>query len=168
MVFSAKKKGVSRPSPRPSPRPPFGVDPLPKIAATDFLSKIWQHNTTVSFVGAIHFFLRRKPANSSKCVWIGPKHNKVYFKSLGGCLLIKSWSSYHHMYAGKRYNRNPVDNRPSKNKDGGPKELCLIILIFLKAWRWKESVISRYLRVWEKTLSHRSNNELPFDYETKR
>ena len=73
----------------------------PLDSARDFLLKIWQHITTVHFVSAFIFVLRRKPENTSKHIWIGPKHNYGYYKSLWGCLLIKSWSSYQHIYAGK-------------------------------------------------------------------
>ena len=54
----------------------------PLDGATDFLSTICQHITTVSFVSALIFVLLRKPENASKRVWIGPKHNLVNCKSL--------------------------------------------------------------------------------------
>ena len=34
---------------------------------------------------------------------MGPKNNLVHFKSLLGCLLIKSWSSSQHLHAGKTW-----------------------------------------------------------------
>ena len=34
---------------------------------------------------------------------MGQKHNLVHFKSLLGCLLIKSWSSSQHLHAGKQW-----------------------------------------------------------------
>ena len=56
---------------------------------------------------------------------------------------IKSWSISHHMYAGKICNGypistkrqklervGPVDNGPSTNKDGGPKQVRGIRAIF--------------------------------------
>ena len=39
------------------------------------------------------------PLNVSK---FGSKHNQVYFKFFGGCLLIDSWSCVHPLYAGKK------------------------------------------------------------------
>ena len=81
---------------------------LPLAGATDFLSIIWHHIRKVSRVSAFHIVLTRKPKNASKSVLIGPKHNLVYFKSSWWCLFIQSWSSSHHMYAGKRCNGNPI------------------------------------------------------------
>ena len=75
----------------------------PLDGATDLLSEIWQHITTVSFVSAFIDVCSRKPKNASGRVQMGPKHNLVHFKSLSGCLLIKSWSSSHHLYAGKTW-----------------------------------------------------------------
>ena len=43
----------------------------PLDGATDFLSTIWQHITTVSFVSAFIFVLPRKPEKASKRLWIG-------------------------------------------------------------------------------------------------
>ena len=43
---------------------------------------------------------------------MGPKHHLVHFKSLLGCLLIKSWSSFQHMYAGKNMKGNPIFTFP--------------------------------------------------------
>ena len=39
---------------------------------------------------------------------MGPKHNSVHFKTLLGCLLIKSWSSFQHLIAGKNMKGNPI------------------------------------------------------------
>ena len=43
---------------------------------------------------------------------MGPKHNLVHFKSLFGCLLIKSWSSSQHLYARKNIKGNPISTFP--------------------------------------------------------
>jgi len=52
----------------------------------------------------------------------GPKHNLVHFKSLWGCLLIKSWSSSQHLHAGKRW--RVIPSLPSH----------LVILFTLVKW----------------------------------
>ena len=88
----------------------------PLDCATDLLSKIWQHITTVSFVSVFIVVCSRKPKNASGRVWMGPKQKLVHFKSLFGCLPINSWSSSPHLYAGKLDGVGPVDNRPSTNK----------------------------------------------------
>ena len=80
--------------------------------AVDFLSKIWLQITTVSFVSAFIFVLIRKPADVYKHVLMGPKHNLVNFKYSWWCLLIKSWSSFQHLYAGKRCYGNPISTFP--------------------------------------------------------
>ena len=85
----------------------------PIDGATDLLSKIWQHITTVSFESAlIVVVVSRKPKNTSGHVKMGSKHNLVHFKSLLWCLLIKSWSSSLHLYDGKNMNGNPISTIP--------------------------------------------------------
>ena len=76
----------------------------PKIAAR-WRYRLPSNNLTAhydsQFFVRFHFGFARKSKNSSKCVWIGPKHNFVHFKSLWGCLLIDSLSRVHPLYAGK-------------------------------------------------------------------
>ena len=70
----------------------------PLDGATDLLSKIWQHITTVSFVSA--------PGSPKTSLYVskwGRKNNSVHFKSVLECLLINSWSSSQHLHAGKRW-----------------------------------------------------------------
>ena len=61
----------------------------------------------ISFI----FVFAQEAKNTSKHVYIGPKHNLVNFKSLQWCLFIKSWSSSHQMYAGKRCKGNPISTK---------------------------------------------------------
>ena len=75
----------------------------PLDGATDLPSKIWQQITTISLVSAFIVVCSRKPKNASRRILMGPKHNLVHFKSLLGCLLIKSWFSSQHLYAGKTW-----------------------------------------------------------------
>ena len=73
----------------------------PLDGATDFLSKIWQHITAVSFVSAFIFVFARKPKNASSHVLIGPENNVVNLKHVCWFLFIQSWSSFHQVNAGK-------------------------------------------------------------------
>ena len=88
---------------------------FPLDCAKNFLSKSWQHITTVSFV-SVFFVLRRKPENASKCVWFLPKHIWANFKSLWQCLLTKRWSSYQYMYDGSANLATVVFYCPGKNQ----------------------------------------------------
>ena len=71
------------------------------------------HRRTPAPVAAKNRWSYRLPSNNltahynsqfcvSECVWIGPKHDFLHFKSSWGCLLIDSWSCVHPLYVGKR------------------------------------------------------------------
>ena len=64
---------------------------------------------------------------------MGPKHNLVDFKSLWWCLFIRSWSSFHPLYTGKRCNVNPIPNFPPCDAfqmnftESSPKPISLVV-----------------------------------------
>ena len=69
-------------------------------------SKDLRQNVSIWIAPIVSAFIvvcSRKPKKASGHVQMGLKHNLVYFKSLLGCLLIKSWSSSQHLNAGKRW-----------------------------------------------------------------
>ena len=105
----------------------------PLDGATDLLSKIWQHITTVSFVSAFIVVFSRKPKNVSGRVLMGPKNNLVHFKSVLECLLIKSCSSSQHLHTRKQWrvregvkkNHWICDHDHTRQGGGGPRVVII-------------------------------------------
>ena len=79
------------------------------------ITNLTAHNNS-QFCVSFNFVFTRTPKNTSRHVLMGPEHTFVHFKYVCWFLLIKSWSSFQHMYAGKLDGVGPVDNRTSTNK----------------------------------------------------